>query len=66
MDTGAAMPVVGIVAAMVADTGEHLLAADTTAEAAVDFMAAVVVADSTVVAAVTVVADTGNCSSVDL
>ena len=62
MDTVAAMPL-GIMAAMAADTAEHLLAVDSTAEAAVDFMAAVV-ADSTVVVA-TVVADTGNCSSVD-
>jgi hypothetical protein len=50
---------VDTVAATAADIAEPQLAADTTV--------AVVVVDSTVVAAVTVVVvDTGNCSSVDL
>ena len=65
MDTVAAMPL-GITAAMAADTAERLSAADTTAAAVADSMAVVVVVDSTVAAAATVVADTGNCWSVDL
>ena len=63
MAASSSAPVPGSAAVTVMDTAEHLLAVDSTAEAAVDFMAAVV-ADSTVVVA-TVVADTGNCSSVD-
>jgi hypothetical protein len=73
-DTGAATAL-GTVAATAADIAEPQPVADTTAAVAVDSMVVVaevdsmvVVAevDSTVVVAVTVVVDTGNCSSVVL